>query len=90
MLSDDDFELLQQQSVSARETAQTPGWEIILDRVRAGIAKRQDAMISGSCRTWEEYRKYSDWLECALWVLRIPDEIEQDVEDHRELRKDYE
>ena len=87
-LTDDDFHELQDQAVSARETAETPGWVVITDRIKQQIAARQEAMIGGTVPDWETYQKYANWLECALWVLRIPEALQRDVETHRELRAD--
>lgn len=78
-LSDDDLELLQQQAVSARETADTPGWAVICDRIKAQVAPRQERMIAGRSKDWEQYQDDANWLRCALWVLGLPDEIEQAV-----------
>ena len=89
-LSDDDFADLQTAATLARETAETDGWHVITDRIKQRVALRQEKMISGNCESWEEYQKFSHWLDCALWVLLLPNLIEQEVEDHRRVRMDEE
>ncbi len=89
-LTDDEFSDLLGAQTSVHEATQHPGYQLLIDRLKVDIANRQETMIAGGCKTWEEYRKMADWLECAFHVLQLPALIDRDVETHRQLRAEYE
>lgn len=70
---------LQERVSLVNEMAQTPGWQMLLDRARHTMVLMQTRMIQGRYKDWDEYRNdvaYTDGVEFMMTLpKRLNDEL---------------
>lgn len=88
-LDDDQWSDLLDRQTSVHEVQSHPGYRALIDRLTVDIGKKQETMNMGLCRSWEEYQAVANWLECAMFVLRLPEVIDAEVGAERQNRADY-
>lgn len=87
----DDAELrdLQERTALIEEMANHPGWAMLVDRAHATIGMKQQRVLNGRLKDFEEYRREVDYMDGMFFVLRIPEQVKQELDDEMRERGEW-
>jgi hypothetical protein len=89
-MNDLEYRDLQERSALIEELSKHPGWTMLVDRAHATLAARQQRLIGGRIKDYEEYRAECGFIDGAFFVLHLPNTVNQELVDetaYREERK---
>lgn len=87
-MTDDEFRDLIERAQQIRELTRTEGWQLIADRAAATIGAQQKRILGGALTSMEDYKKHVGWVEGAMFIINIADQVEAEVEREREHRRE--
>lgn len=91
-MTDEDFRALQEQALQVSELVSHPGWDVLVDFVRfspgLSIALRQNELLNGGVKSWEDYQKKTGWLEGSDFVIDANNRLQKMVIDESERREE--
>lgn len=77
-MNPDQLRELQELAHQLEELTKTDAWKILVDYAQYGdgmLASHQKYLISGLCKTTEEYQKQAGWVQGCLAVLNAPENV---------------
>lgn len=89
-MDDGDFRDLQERTQLVAEMAQHPGWSMLVDRARVTLFNRQQRLILGRAKDYEEYIKETAWMEGLSFLMDLPLAIQLEMEAELETRREIE
>lgn len=63
-----------------------PGWDLLVDRARLTLMKKQQRLILGRAEDFEEYKSECAWMDGASWVLDLPRQVDMELQTELETR----
>lgn len=84
----DDAELrdLQERVQLVRDLIEQPGWPLLIDRANVALWSRQNLLVGGGAKDYEQYKTTVSWMQGAQYVISIPNMIQQEIDSELERR----
>lgn len=89
-MTDDELRELQELAHQLEELTRHPGWKVMVDYVHFGagmLAHHQKYLLSGNCKSPEEYQRYAGWVAGSQAVLDAPANVRK-MSDKYSIRQD--
>ena len=77
-MTDDQLRELQELAHQLDELTRHPGWAVLVNYAHYGDgmqAQQQKRVLAGSCKTPEEYQRWTGWIAGSQAVLDIPETV---------------
>lgn len=79
-MTDEELRDLQERSQLVADLTQHGGWQLLVDRANLGLWAKQNLVIGGGAKDYEQYKTAIAWMEGAQFVLAVPMLVEQELE----------
>lgn len=79
-----DLRDLIERAYQLEELTRHPGWPLLVDLVTAATVTRQKIILSGACKSLEDYAQQTGWIKGAQAALVAPHRMQQRLDNARE------
>lgn len=83
-----DLRDLIERAYQLEELTRHPGWPLLVDLITAMTTTRQRLILSGACKTLEDYAQQTGWVKGAQAALDGPAMVQRKLDAYRELAEE--